>query len=181
MVLYASISVKAAAEWVTKPSRGTDDYYYSLLLLFLPHKSSHDIVAPYENAKDAFKNKFELFDKDAIDVGYKQPELEAIIQSIQLANIETNFVAPNCAENNTQPLIEENLSSKTTEPVNVEISNTTVLQNTQNLYCSEIVDAQKNESSWHEISSGASGADFLQPFSLLTRDQKCFSICVWYV
>ena len=104
--------------------------------------------------------------------------MEAIIQSIQLANIETNFVALNCAENDTQPLIEENFSShlnsssNTTEHVNVEISNITVLQNTQNLYCGEILDAQMNESSWHEISSGASGADFLQRFSLLTRDQK---------
>ena len=44
-------------------SLNTEDYYYSLLMLLLPHREDHDLLYPYKTAQDAFVNKLDLLDK----------------------------------------------------------------------------------------------------------------------
>ena len=40
----------------------SDDYYYSLMVLLLPHRSDDEIIFPFPSAKDAFINKKSKFD-----------------------------------------------------------------------------------------------------------------------
>ena len=47
----------------------SEEYYYSLLVLLLPHRSEEEILSPYETAEDAFVNKRHLLDT-AIDFTY---------------------------------------------------------------------------------------------------------------
>lgn len=35
----------------------SEDYYYSLLVLLLPHRSENELIMPYSSAKDSFINK----------------------------------------------------------------------------------------------------------------------------
>ena len=41
----------------------TDDFYYGLLILLLPHRTENELLHPYATSQEAFVNKANLFDK----------------------------------------------------------------------------------------------------------------------
>lgn len=62
-----------------KPRRNSDEYYMSYLLLFLPHRHAEQLISPYDTIYDAFTNKYMMFDKKAIQIGFQMPELKLIV------------------------------------------------------------------------------------------------------
>ena len=55
--------VKHAVIRVPKLQEGTEDYYYSNLLLYLPHRNESELLFESSNAKEAFIKKYHLLDK----------------------------------------------------------------------------------------------------------------------
>lgn len=80
---------KAAVIRYAKFSIGSEEYYYSLLLLFLPHQSEESLIFPCQTAKDAFQNKYGNLD---LQIAYLHlsfvNELENSMRRIRLAQSE---------------------------------------------------------------------------------------------
>ena len=166
--LYCQMRSKPAVVRVTKPARGTDDYYYSVMLLFYPHQSPDQLIQPYSCAKDAFLAKHELFDKSAVNIGYRMEEIESIIASLHLHDVETDIVAaPNTDENNTEPVPIDSFSNFPCD--------TTCNNNNNNNSCDfnmTAVDIHSHEQQWHSLSTGVNVSQFNEHCKTLTADQQ---------
>lgn len=64
--IFITERAKFATVRVTKPPYGTDDYYYALLQLYLPHRNDENLIYPFTNSKEAFLNKYMNFDRQAL-------------------------------------------------------------------------------------------------------------------
>ena len=166
--LYCQKRSKPAVVRITKPARGTDDYFYSLLLLFFPHDTPDMLVKPFTSAKDSFIARHEQFDRTALNIGYRMEDIDSVISSLHLFRIETDSVAaPNTAENNTEALPVENvdfLSNFVNFP-----PNNTDKQTEENIMSPS--DITLNEQQWHSFSTGIDLANHHEHCSKLTRDQ----------
>ena len=80
---------KAVIRIITAP-RNTEDYYYSLLMLYLPHRSLSEIVYPYNSVIDAFIHKNVNFDNEALQSCNGVPTIEDAIHVVRLSQIEQN-------------------------------------------------------------------------------------------
>ncbi|MEW8561119.1 MAG: DUF6570 domain-containing protein [Candidatus Thiodiazotropha sp.] len=167
--LFCQQRSKPAVVRITKPAKGTDDYFYSILLLFYPHESSEMLLTPFTSAKDAFIAKHEQFNRTALNIGYRMEDIDSVIASMHLYNIEADsLVAPNTVENNTEPLLVESaelLSNFVTSTLN---DNTTSTENST----MSAVDISLTEQQWHSFSSGSSQTSYHEHCSKLTRDQR---------
>lgn len=63
----------------------SDDHFYSMLLLLLPHKSENELVVPYSNPREAFINKRQLFNTsiDFINFSFTE-QIENTIRKLKL-------------------------------------------------------------------------------------------------
>lgn len=63
----------------------SDDHFYSMLLLLLPHKSENELVVPYSNLREAFINKRQLFNTsiDFINFSFTE-QIENTIRKLKL-------------------------------------------------------------------------------------------------
>ena len=63
----------------------TEDYYYSMLLLLLPHRSEDEIVHPFHNLKDAFLGKQHILDRTNDHTYFSfTTEIDTAVRRIQL-------------------------------------------------------------------------------------------------
>lgn len=67
----------------------SEDYYYSLLVLLLPHRSENELIMPYSSAKDSFINKRCLLNS-SIDFTYFS-FTEQIENTIRRLNLEEDL------------------------------------------------------------------------------------------
>ena len=69
----------------------SDDYYYSLLMLLLPHRNESDLITPHDFAKDAFIAKKSLLNVTSDNMHFSfLTDVENSIRRIQLAENELN-------------------------------------------------------------------------------------------
>ena len=70
-------------------STSTDDYYYTMLMLLLPHRNGDSLVLPFDNARDAFIGKYSDIDRN---IAYNHmsfvENLENCIHRIRMSEAE---------------------------------------------------------------------------------------------
>ena len=150
---------------MTKASRHTEEYYYSLLLLFLPHVNNDDLIKPYNSYKAAFINKNGDFDKEAMNIGYSGDELENIIRSVHLSEVEINVTPVLDSENGLPVIINDTIPC-------AEINNCSA-ENIRESYSdnTDLSSVVNDEFEWHQLATGISNTDYMQSIESLTNDQ----------
>ena len=167
--IYIQKRSNPAVVRICKPQRGTEEYYYSMLLLFLPHMTPSELVHPFVSNKDAFLNKCPLFDKEAVNVGYRMPDLEEAIRAVQLANVEKDMYAANTCENNTDPVVNSSFSGIPDHQSNEHgFVNNSVHKND----CNNTVSYENEECEWHTLSTGINVENLKTRLNMLTDDQR---------
>lgn len=153
-----------------KPRRNSDEYYMSYLLLFLPHRHAEQLISPYDTIRDAFTNKYMMFDKKAIQIGFQMPELESIVQSIELSNIEIDTFAPNTHEVDCDPVcLDENFNTNVTDGTTVNENEFTIMSNRNEI---ENLD-YSTDLEWHRLTTCINGTNSIKEKIMhLTNDQK---------
>lgn len=79
---------------IIKPSKvmqTSDDYYYSCLLLYYPHRSELDLILPYITYRYSYMAHFHDFDQSYKKVKSLTTELEEAIRRVHLLNLQNNI------------------------------------------------------------------------------------------
>ena len=76
----------------------SDDYYYSLLMLFLPHITEVDLIGTYSSAKEAFEAKHSNLDTSMQTYCDFLHQVETSIRKIRIAEEE---LSAHASRNNT--------------------------------------------------------------------------------
>lgn len=131
----------------------------SYLLLFLPHRHAEQLISPYDTIRDAFKNKYMMFDKKAIQIGFQMPELESFVQSIELPNIEIDTFAPNTHEVDCDPVyLDENFNTNVTDGTTVNENEFTIMSNRNEI---ENLD-YSTDLEWHRLTTCINGTNSIK-------------------
>ena len=78
-----------------------DDYFYSLLLLLVPHRTETELIVPFSTARTAFLNRRHFIDQN-IDFSYFSfaEQIENTVRRIVLSDDLNNFASNDSAECN---------------------------------------------------------------------------------
>lgn len=95
-----------------KFSFGSEEYYYSMLLLLLPHRNENDLLAGFNSAKKAFEAKECLFDTSVTFMFTSiASEIENAVRRIRISEQELTAMQNGLFDGNEQIDIVSNISS----------------------------------------------------------------------
>ena len=98
----------------------TEDYYYSLSILLLPHQQEEDILSPYNSAQSAFTNKQNLLDRPIDHTFFSfATDIDNAVRRIRLIE-EEQFQHLNCNSNeNNVPDFSDNCMDTESVPSDI--------------------------------------------------------------
>ena len=154
---------------IIKPShvkQTTDDFYYSCLLLYLPHTTENQLLIPFPSYKASFYNHFQ-----DLDPSYKRcvviaSELEAAVRRIRLSQLQLNMSYTEQNPENVALATDANDYAVYDIP-NSGNPNTSVMMN-----C-DIPSNASDDFCWHTLSTcSLSETELETNIAKLTADQK---------
>ena len=141
-------------------SVSSDDYYYSLLMLMLPHSQESELLAGFESAKDAFMAKYSLLDTSMQMYTNFMVQVESAIRRIRLAEAELHDQAEYPHESSQYNFdLGSSVFGLDAIPVNG------IQQN-------DVIDPDDDVIHFHELHSRMSHADFETNYIKMTNCQK---------
>ena len=156
---------------IIKPSKirqTSDDYYYSCLLLYYPHRSEFDLIIPYVTYRNSYLAHFPDFDQSYKRVRSLTEELEEAIRRVHLVNLQSNIFNDTSA------------THQTTGDSEYCILQRPDTEDCHNLYAMT-GHPQLNHSddlAWHTLTACTISEDTLENrISTLSDDQKSFFSC----
>jgi hypothetical protein len=150
----------------------SEDYYFSLLMLLLPHRCEQQLLHPFTNAKEALFKKQHLLDKsyDAARAGLID-QIEAAVRMYRIMNDEIAETFHLSSLTESEDIESENPSSFTF-PIND--SSITSSQTPQFVNINHIDIIESDESHLHSLQcSNFSEAELQSRIQQLTDDQRC--------
>lgn len=174
----ACMRQKKAVVRLTVPAKNTKDYYYSLLLLYLPHRKFTDIIAPFNDYAEAFLEKQDFLDKEAVLSANAIPTIDDALRVVRLAQLELdppfecNYTSSVGLENTCEVILDGtfDIHSHSEDRLIPDYCDGV----TQNEDCEtvDICSASSYDVEWHNIVSGLSTDQSLEHrISSLTSDQ----------
>ena len=154
---------------IIKPShvkQTTDDYYYSCLLLYLPHTTENQLLIPFPSYKASFYNHFQDLDSSYKRCVVIASELEAAVRRIRLSQIQLNMSYTEQNPENVALATDANDYAVYDIP-NSGNPNTSVMMN-----C-DIPSNASDDFCWHTLSTcSLSETELETNIAKLTADQK---------
>lgn len=158
-------------------SKNTPEYYYSLLMLYLPHRHPSDIASPSENITQVFSLKHSMLDKQALSSCNAIPTIEDAIKMLRLSTI--NFSVP---IDDAHDDIEQSYTIDTLQHENqsIEIENidalnlmsTTGTSCDKNNVVENMIENQEINHAWHNLVVGGCLETIQNRLQYLTQDQR---------
>jgi hypothetical protein len=162
----------------------SDDYFYSLLMCFLPHKSEEELLqrnqtSKYSTARDAFIAKRQNMQLDFLESTTLADEIENAVRFIRCSVIEMEaFIAPSTSEHaqDDDAGVLEDSSVSVSHPHNLDDVDGLMRGELQN----ELSCETNDELHINEISSSSISFDEIQSrIARLTRCQKTVMHCIF--
>ena len=169
---------KKAVIRLTMPSKNTKDYYYSLLLLYLPHRTFSEITLPYNDYAEAFLEKQDLLDKEVLLTANAIPTIDDALRVVRLAQLELdppfecNSSISLSTENTSEVILNGTINIQSQSkgiPVSINCDSNNIHAGNEDceLFSSGMYDLE-----WHNLVSGLSNDQSLEDkISSLTGDQ----------
>ncbi|XP_062586775.1 uncharacterized protein LOC134248381 isoform X1 [Saccostrea cucullata] len=145
----------------------SDDYYYSLLLMLLPHRDEKELTRDFPSAKEAFLAKRHLFD---VSVPYEKfsfvEKIETIMRRIQMCEqeLENSQIDFHLQENSTRIQSFESLCS-------YKINEVSHVTQTDSLATSYLPFTSQEQLHMHSLQCSMSFADYEACVSKLSETQ----------
>jgi len=162
---------KALIVRLSKTKLHCDDYFYGLLMAFLPHRTENDILqntdTPLVSAKEAFIQKHNLLDLQKIRSVTLIDEIENAVRSIRCSQIEiAACLNPSTFEIENNDLNEE--MSNISIPLLNDINNVDEFA-----FCANITDTEHQTTYFHNLQVSSMSEDALhEKMKMLTHCQQ---------
>ena len=152
-----------------KIKQTSDDYYYSCLLLYFPHRTESNLLIPYSTYRISFIANFKNLDKSYETIHSISCELEEAFRRIHLINVHED-IYPELYEsaNGTYQLNDYSVLEHVERDTAGIPNNCTIQSNEQEFDISD-------ELSWHSLTAWSSTETSLENrLACLSSDQKVF-------